>query len=312
MMEMAPGQFTMEAQGDKSRELAKILSETTSLEIHQKFDWVEAVSQGCCERNNSYKIHDKDMTHILDAKEFSPGCTRCCCAPHHSTMVYIQKPDGEKLLTIERVGCACPTPQKCLGGACPVCMECCKDGINVYEGGVEGEAGKLESPPLPIFMLKEAACGGHKGLWPKLYVHKGQEDKPVGTIQGPHCFGGCSELCMKATWNMTTATPEKPDGQQLAEIVHLTPKDCGEVCQEICTDTDKFRITYDDKAGQMDRTTALASSILVDYMFFEMDNGMISCKGGKSLEITCCFLNCFGMQCPCKLQLQGKGGGGQE
>jgi hypothetical protein len=305
-----PGQLTMTAKGDKSKELAEILSKTQSLEIHQKFDWVEALTQGCCERNNKYKIFDAGGAEILAAKEYSPGCTRCCCAPYHSTMVYIEKPDGERLVSIERQACACPTPHKCVGGWC-TCMECCKDGIKVYDGEVKGEAGNLENPPPPIFTLKEAFCGGDKCLFPKLYIHSGEDEKPVGSIVGPHCFGGCSELCVTATWNMSTNTPDNPEGKPLAEIKHLTPSDCTQICQEICSDTDRFRITYTENAGQMDRTTALASSILVDYMFFEMDNGMISCRNNK-LEITCCFLNCCGMQCPCKVVLQGKNGGGQE
>jgi hypothetical protein len=299
------GGLQMTFEGKETQQLTELLASTNFVEIHQKLDLLEAVTQGCCEKKNTYRIMDDKEQQILTALESSSGCTRCCCAPHHSTMIFINDQSGNTLLSIERQGCQFPIPLKCLGGGCCVCMDCCKDGIAVYNGKVEGDPGEIEAKP--IFHLKEAACGGEKFLWPILWVQKDLESEPVGQIRGPFIFGGCSELCMTATWDMDTK-----DGQRLAEIVHMTPKSCEDVVKEICTDVDKFRINYNSAAGQMDRTTALAGSLLVDYMFFEMDNGMISCKGGNKIDITCCFCNCCGMQVPCKCTLQkdDKGSGG--
>ena len=39
------------------------------------------------------------------------------------------------------------------------------------------------------------------------------------------------------------------------------------------------------------QATMIASLLLVDYMFFEQDNGMVSCEGGK-LKITLCEACC--------------------
>merc|ERR1719265_1105308 len=101
-------------------------------------------------------MNDKDE-HVMTAQEKSPGCARCCCAPNHSTLVYIKKAGSDETwMTIERPGCGCP-PQKCIGGGCPTLpMDCCKDGITVYDGYVEGEVGDLQNAPAPIVMLKES------------------------------------------------------------------------------------------------------------------------------------------------------------
>ena len=50
--------------------------------------------------------------------------------------------------------------------------------------------------------------------------------------------------------------------------------------------------------------------VLTDYMFFEQDNGMVTCEG-KRLKITLFEYYCLGCVCPCNIILeQNEGGGG--
>jgi hypothetical protein len=293
--------------GAKVQELSKLIGGSNKLLVEQSFSLLEAISGGMCEMNNQYRITNEDGVDILHAQEQAQGCARCCCAPHHSTKVYISNAtNGDTLLTIERPGMDCPCPQKCLGNQC-VCCDFCADGINVYEGHVDGNPGELVAAPEPLVMVKQPVCGG--GMTPTLNVYpKGQVDAPFShQIKGPTCFGGCSECCCKSTFEYKDA-----GGNKVGDIVHLTPSDCGEVCKTLFTDVDKFELKFTEATTPQDKATTLASAILVDYMFFEMDNGMVACKNGK-LEITCCFMYCCGALCPCKIVMgKGKNEGGGE
>merc|ERR1712232_71976 len=100
--------------------------------------------------------------------------------------------------------------------------------------------------------------------------------------------------------------------------VHLTPKDMQSIAEEICTDVDHFAVEFSSNTPAKDRVLALGATMLLDYMFFELDNGMLSCKGGQQLDITCCIIHCFGCFWPCKITLGGESshedeeGGGEE
>jgi len=52
----------------------------------------------------------------------------------------------------------------------------------------------------------------------------------------------------------------------------------------------------------------MASLVLVDYMFFEKDNGQCKCEHDK-ITITLCETYCLGSTCPCNLVIPLKGGG---
>eukprot|EP00930_Biecheleria_cincta_P067210 TRINITY_DN5364_c0_g1_i1.p1 TRINITY_DN5364_c0_g1~~TRINITY_DN5364_c0_g1_i1.p1 ORF type:complete len:404 (-),score=60.71 TRINITY_DN5364_c0_g1_i1:223-1434(-) len=308
MAQVVPVQQQMEgsASGARVQELSSLIGNSQKLLVEQSFSLLEALTGGACERNNQYRITNEAGEDILHAQEDSNGCARCCCAPHHSTKVYITNAQtNETLLTIERLGLDFPCPHKCLGNRC-ICCDCCADGITVYEGHVFGDAGDLTAAPEPMVMVKQPICGG--GLTPTLNVYpKGQVEAPFShQITGPTLFGGCSECCCKSTFEFKGA-----NGQHAGNIVHLVPTTCDEVCDAFCTDVDKFELQFQQTATPMDKATALASAILVDFMFFEMDNGMIACKNGK-LEITCCFMYCCGSLVPCKIPLakKGEGGGG--
>eukprot|EP00929_Paragymnodinium_shiwhaense_P113983 TRINITY_DN82291_c0_g1_i1.p1 TRINITY_DN82291_c0_g1~~TRINITY_DN82291_c0_g1_i1.p1 ORF type:complete len:317 (+),score=83.67 TRINITY_DN82291_c0_g1_i1:74-1024(+) len=299
---VAPEQLEMQ---DQDNSLRGILSRTNKVYIDQKFDMIEAATMGMCERPNKFKIMDDEKNHILSAREETSCMARCCCAPYQNGMVFVTsaKDEQEVLLTLERKGCDFPMPVRC-PGLCCACMDMFKDNITMYAGKVEGKAGSIEAAPEPIAMVEQQTFGG--GLWPKLNVRKG--DDVTHTIEGPCCFGGCSELCIPATYRMIST---KSDAE-VATLEHMTPKDPAAACQEMVSDADHFNVEFTSSTSPDDRIIALGSSILIDYMFFEMDNGMIQCKSLTSLDITCFIIHCCGCFWPCKIHcdLAGDSGGG--
>jgi len=286
----APDQQQMRFSG-RGEQLNEIIGDANWLLVEQKVGLLEAFTGGACEQNNNYRVRNDRGEEVMYIKEDAAGCARCCCNPYHATKLYVSDSQtNETLLTLEREGLAFPCPQKCLGNYI-ICCDCCADGIKVYEGHVFGSPGELVNPPQPMVTVKQPYLGGYFTPTLDVYPKGNTEAPPSATITGPCCLGGASELCCKSTFNYAST-----GGNLKGSIVHLTPESCLDVCAEICTDVDHFRITYNQDATTEDKATMLASSILVDYMFFEMDNGMLACKDGK-LEITCCFTFCWNLSC---------------
>ena len=79
----------------------------------------------------------------------------------------------------------------------------------------------------------------------------------------------------------------------------------------MATDSDTFTMEFKPEAQltPQQKATMIASLLLVDYMFFEQDNGMLSCEDGK-LKITLCESYCCGCLFPWNLTFGGGQGGG--
>ena len=117
-------------------------------------------------------------------------------------------------------------------------------------------------------------------------------------------FGGWSELCCESSFQLKRgATP-------IATIKHLTPKDCGGALKAVCTDSDNFEINFDANTPPMDKANAVAASLLIDFMFFEIDQGLCHCEN-NTLYCTCFLCYCIGclLPCNCCVSFQNQGGG---
>ena len=80
---------------------------------------------------------------------------------------------------------------------------------------------------------------------------------------------------------------------------------------EAMTDSDTYKITFNEgvKLAPQQKALMLTSLIQIDYMFFEKDNGMCKYEGGK-IKITLFECYCYGIMCPCNVELSGNNGGG--
>merc|ERR1719352_1664053 len=127
------------------------------------------------------------------------------------------------------------------------------------------------------------------------------------------CLGCC--MCSDSTWNVSRMTPETWDSKiNLADMAIITkkkPDGLAGAAREAFTDSDTFTMEFKPEAQltPQQKATMIASLLLVDYMFFEQDNGMLSCQDGK-LQITLCETYCCGSLCPWNITLSGQGGGG--
>lgn len=290
--------------------LEEVVGGVNEVNIHQKFSLAEALTQGMCEVSNMYGVFTgaagKDAKPTLIAKEKSDCCTRACCAPGHSTFIEVdthQGADSETLFTLERPGCTalpCSAPKPCLN--CCACTDACTEEVTMHMGKVEGKVGDVSGGGNPFLTIKQETCMTSM-FHPKLDVKmEGQSDN-LFTVTGPFCFGGCSELCFESRFSAMS----KKTNRDVGFLRKLAPASLGECCKEMCTDADKFRLSYEDGASVEDKSALMGVAFLADYMFFEQDNGMCTCTNeGIVLTLWQCY--CCGCVVPCNLKLQSSKG----
>lgn len=288
-----------------------ILSSYPYVKVVQRFQALEAITQGIFEQPNRYDVFggndaESATVPLLLAEEKSEGCTRCCCAPCHSTLVLVKSPNEPRqvLMTLERPGTECftngcgPKPLLC----CFACTDGCTDEVVIHDGEVQGRPGDMGSG---VARISQPIGGG--GFTPTLFVTGSDQNVAGdGVITGPCCLGGCLELCLDT--NFKYHREEK--GEQIGTIIHLRPPCCTSAClTELCTDSDKFGMDMINSFKPENKAKALAALLLIDYMFFERDNGIIACRpagGGQSgctLQITLFLCYCYGCLIPCNLSI---------
>lgn len=310
--------------------LNDVLNQYAALKVIQKFELLEAVSQGCCEMPNTYRVFggptlETATEEILVATEHSKGCTRVCCAPGHGTLIYVRHATQKDhvFMTLERPGLECCFNGNGFGAkpclCCWAVTESCTDGVILHDGQKDGRIGVGELGDGVASVWQPDGGGGC--LTPTLHIADGSMDKTkiqggpgaLGTVTGPTILGGCTELCCDASFLW-----KSPDKQYTyGRIVHLRPPCCtAACCMELWTDSDKFGIELDPQMPLDTKAKALATTLLIDYMFFERDNGILTCqpsrppKSGCTIKITICLCYCCGCLCPCNLSVPFEQGGG--
>ena len=283
--------------------MAQMLETTPSVKIEQKIHAIEAVSGGCCEQANEYKIMGGTdrSTHLFTAKEKSEGCDRVCCKPHNNLLLHINAADNdETMITLERKGmkCNCGGPKMCL--PCCILSDACAEELIVHEGRIDGQAGNISEATKLSLIRQPAPWGGC--FTPKLEVLN-QQGAVDTVMEGPTCFGGWSELCCDASFVL------KRGNEPVATIKHLAPKDPMQACAAACTDSDNFEVTFTPTTGPMDKANAIAAGLLVDFMFFEIDQGLCHCENG-TLYCTLCLCYCAGCLIPCNCCISANRNGG--
>jgi len=310
---------------------AGILQAINSFTIKQRVRWGEAITQGCIEQSNVYDIYDAtNGNHVFVAVERSEDCARCCCAPTHSLFVEIKTTAGmqgvegmdrgqlmgfQTAMTMEREGCF----NKPFLGCC-ICSDMCKNDMYLHAGALDpsievGQAGATHDKC--IGHTTQPKCGGF--FTPTINIMDraaGQgEFSALAKVEGPCFFGGCSELCCDSQWNVSRMTPETWDEKinlgDMAIITKKKPDGMASALREMATDSDTFTMEFKPEAQltPQQKATMIASLLLVDYMFFEQDNGMLSCNSG-TVKITLCETYCCGSLCPWNITLGGQGGEG--
>merc|ERR1740139_1539788 len=218
---------------------AGILQAVNSFTIKQRVRWGEALTQGCIEQSNVYDIYDAtNGNHVFVAVERAADCVRCCCAPHHSVFVEIKTTSGIQgvegmardqlmgfptAMTMEREGC-CNKP--CLG--CCVCGDMGKNDMYLHAGPLDasievGKAGAAHDKCMGH--TTQPKCGGF--FTPTINIMDRAagrgEFSALAKVEGPCCFGGCSELCFDSKWNVSRMTPQTWEQKLNMGDMHLQP-----------------------------------------------------------------------------------------
>jgi len=259
------------------------------LYVKQDIQALEALSGGCCEFNNKYKIFNESGQLVYNATEESDACCRCCCAPIHTMTIHFTDENNKEVATMDR-------PFKC-SGCCPHCFECCNQRATV----AMGDDRKIRT------MLHQPIGGG--GFRPTVNIVKGVTDieadptegEIVGLFEGPKCcFGGFFES------TFAVRTPgERETAKVVGTIVKEGTKDFKSAARELLTDADNFKMHFEPDLDPEMRATMMAGQVLLDFMFFE-NEGLFDCgfeNGGWYCSIRPCDCYCYGCVIPCVLKL---------
>ena len=79
------------------------------------------------------------------------------------------------------------------------------------------------------------------------------------------------------------------------------------ICSECCTDSDKYNIEFYDKSSAEEKANMMSLTLLADYMFFERDQGIITCTTEDDKPVfkcTMCLMWCCGEITPCNCYLK--------
>lgn len=313
MTEMPPPAYNKVPQmndGTPYQQSMMALAANNELKVKQQFKLWEAISQGCCEQRNTYKVYTDADEEIMTLREDSDFLNRCCCAPAHTYGIGmlgvgegkdIIPEDGFAALTdrprlIEREGCC----SKLL--CCFSMTDTCANHADILVTGSE-EGGNRNMK----YTLKEKLCNG---CTPEILINAvvNGEETPVAIITGPTFFGGCGEFCCDYDYTISTCNPDgtiQGAPGDIATIEKKKPEGCLAMLTEGCTDVDNFEIHFNPNCKQAGdpefKALALGALVYLDFMFFEMDNGMCSASqnGGLVLTLFNCYV--FGCICPCQI-----------
>lgn len=253
----------------------------------------------CCLSTSEFFVEDMNGNVFLSAIEESEPWERMCCTPCHAATIKVSDPgSGQVLVTLERKGLS-----NCHCVCCFSCCDMCNDGFNVYNGNVEGKAGSLENAPKMQSMIKQPCGGG--GFIPAIDIISQDGQGSDLNIRGPCVFGGCTELFCNADFKV------RKDGGEVATIKHMRPDGCCEALMAVCSKLDRYQVNFSTPMGPNDKANIALASLLVDYMFFELDDGPCYATN-ESCTITWCFCNVFGCLCPCQCTLHGKSNSEEE
>jgi len=197
---------------------------------------------------------------------------------------------------------------------CFACCDCCLDGITVVAGATQEESdvdiGKLD--PAQAGIIGHGVVpflGGH--CTPTLHLKKNtSDDTPWAKLQGPMCFGGCSELCCDFKFPISRFEGDDKLGD-IAVIKKRRPRGGFAVGRELFTDADVFTIAFKDKSlTPEEKALILGNQLLLDYMFFEKgeQDKCGATDDGKGCYINLCNIFCYGCVCPCKIVCKKQGG----
>jgi hypothetical protein len=296
-MQVAPASQQMGGWGIGAPDVKTAMNGANLIYIQQHVDLLD----GCCEQKNTYHAHqgNKNGPILWQAWEESGCCERVCCHPNHGVKLHFQTvPDGPVVNTFQRPGCCSGKP--CL--QCCAFADPCRQQAVMHQGmyaGDVGDQGGWGANTVLFNTIQASAC--ESPFKPRLDTRVGyqREGNPLFTVTGPPCFGGCSALCIDATFGA------EDDGGAVGHVKKLAPQTFCECLKECCTDADSYELAFSETATPDQKLAMVSSAFLADYMLFEADRGPCYWDGDqKACHIILCYMYCCGMIVPCKIILK--------
>ena len=276
---------------------------------------------------------------LLIASERSERLKRMCCAPQNGQFIdlfhaepgwtahnihgYLGRPEcmiptkpnelmtNPPILSMERPGC-------CQGNNCLICpsvTDMCTDRMTLHQGYVPGDPGSVENGGAPLLYMKQTPGLGGAMRAPEVKVMSaadptGDQGVPL-TLTGPMFFGGCSEFCMDSPFVANASDGSivgvirkvRPGNFFAFHNLNLTQLHRSECC--VCTDSDRYKITFNPGAQPEDKAAMLSTALLAHLMFFEYDTSCCRLKNERWPRwLACNLINCYfmGCLCPCSLK----------
>jgi len=257
------------------------LSQCKSVVVKQKFQRVESLLQafglGCCEQANEYTVYDFHTgEQLMDVYEDSGVLCRSCCHPHHRlSLRYVDVRSGVAPST---TAMRSVHPFKC---ACCAVFNICRP--EIY----------LELPDGSRFQQARTPCLSGC-LHPELEILN-RDGTVNGTLSGPGCcLGGLVEVCLDSEFNFWQGM------SKTGKIVKTQPQNLHGRLLQVAGDADTYTIEFPLNATTAQKAGLLASSLLVDYLYFER-GPPVQCN----LFDRSCSCFCMGCVIPCNCERGG-------
>ncbi|CAM9193608.1 unnamed protein product [Chrysoparadoxa australica] len=234
------------------------------------------------ESNNKYKIMDNDGRQLFMAEEETGFCWRCCCKTKRPFNMHIKDNTGEQVLTFTRkwTWCECAW------------FDFCLEDVEVWSGKHDREEGggtligKVTQP-------KGGGC-----FYPTTFISD-KEGTPQLSVKGPFCIG---KFC-DSTFEVLGS-----DENVVGTVVRDTK--LRDVLSQALTDADNFHIQFPKDMAIETKATAIAATMLVDFMFFEVGGSAQADLANQSVSFHLCTCYCLGCPMPCVITLGGNNGDG--
>jgi len=293
------------------------LANENEITVKQSMAFWEAISQGCCEQSNVYKVYTSDGTEIMTLKEDSDCMNRCCCAPQHTYKVgMLGMGEGAEVIPEDGFAALNDRPVLLEREGCCSKLLCCFSMTDCCANHAEVMVPETVAPDAEIrkgkFRFEEKLCNGCS---PEIVIYDGETE--IAMLSGPTFFGGCSELCCDYDYAVSASKAGEITGEKgdICIIEKKKPEGCCAILSECMTDSDNFEIHFNPSSpyasnGEF-KAVMLGALVYLDFMFFEFDNGM--CEPTDQGGIMCTFFNCYvcGCICPCSVTCNPSGEGGE-
>ena len=293
--------------------MAQLLGGADRIHINQRMMMFEALSCGMFEQKNKYdiRIGDKEGPTVMVATEESKPWTRLCCAPRHSAFVYFAPAYDQNnvLLTMERPGCKCdgcfdvmccvnrPSPAR--AAAATRATKCASRRSRCTTAWSRASRASSSRTPGPS-RSSASRCSAARRPWTaarrRSTSSRRRARRPTPRSRGPRSSAAAPSSAARAT-SATRLMGERPARSRTSR-----PSRPARSSRPSARTRTTTASSSAPGASEVDKANMIAGSVLLDYMFFEIDFQRSGARQPIDRRgLTCCLCFCWGQlnRCIC-------------